>query len=260
MYRGPPRQATPTNPWLVGNRRSRHDTPVGEGFTTRQLDIHSATPAMQFVLRPEIPMRASETARRTDLLQRATLVLNRSWRPVHVTTVRRALCMVFRDAARIVCPESLTTHDFDGWVEVPVTNLEHAIRSPRLHIPAPEIILLTRYNRVPCHEAPFTRRNLFLRDDYTCQYCGKRGPSDRLSVDHVQPRSRGGSTSWDNCVLACVRCNARKANHTPKEAGLKLLRQPLRPRWTPYLSLRPSQRMDSWDRFTPRSKRRTQNN
>tara|TARA_R110002072_G_scaffold206029_1_gene363800 strand:+ start:8714 stop:9361 length:648 start_codon:yes stop_codon:yes gene_type:complete len=215
---------------------------------------------MQFVLRPEIPMRASETARRTDLLQRATLVLNRSWRPVHVTTVRRALCMVFRDAARIVCPESLTTHDFDGWVEVPVTNLEHAIRSPRLHIPAPEIILLTRYNRVPCHEAPFTRRNLFLRDDYTCQYCGKRGPSDRLSVDHVQPRSRGGSTSWDNCVLACVRCNARKANHTPKEAGLKLLRQPLRPRWTPYLSLRPSQRMDSWDRFTPRSKRRTQNN
>lgn len=205
-------------------------------------------------------MQASETVRRTALLQRATLVLNRSWRPVHVTTVKRALCMVFREAARIVCPESLQTYDFPGWVEVPIANHAEAIRSPRVHIAAPEIILLTNYNRVPCHEAPFTRRNLFLRDDYTCQYCGKRASNDRLSVDHVQPRSRGGSTSWDNCVLACVRCNARKANRTPKEAGLKLLRQPTRPRWTPYLSLRPSQRMESWARFTPQPKRRARNN
>jgi len=203
-------------------------------------------------------MRASETVRRSALLQRATLVLNRSWHPVHVTTVRRALCMVFRYAARIVCPESLATFDFDGWIQVPIPNHEHAIRSPRISIAAPEIVLLTHYNRVPCHEAPFTRRNLFLRDDYTCQYCGKRGPSDRLSVDHVQPRSRGGSTSWENCVLACVRCNARKANHTPTEAGLSLLRKPMRPRWTPYLSLRDSQRMESWSRFTPQSKRRAE--
>ncbi len=205
-------------------------------------------------------MRAPETVRRADLLQRATLVLNRSWLPVQVTTVRRALCMVFRESARIVCPNSLATHSFSSWIETPITNPDDTIRSPRTHIAAPEIILLTHYNRVPHHEAPFTRRNLFLRDDYTCQYCGNRRPSNRLSIDHVQPRSRNGSTSWDNCVLACVRCNARKANHTPKEAGLKLLRQPKRPRWTPYLTLQPSQRMESWARFTPQPKQRTRHN
>ena len=205
-------------------------------------------------------MHASETVRRAALLQRATLVLNRSWRPVHVTTVRRALCMVFRESARIVCPESLATHSFASWVEVSIPNSLDAVRSPSISIAAPEIILLTNYNRVPCHEAPFTRRNLFLRDDYTCQYCGQRGPSSRLSVDHVHPRSRGGSTSWENCVLACVRCNARKANQTPIEAGLNLQRKPTRPHWTPYLGLRESQRMESWSRFIAQPRRRTEPN
>lgn len=205
-------------------------------------------------------MQASETVRRADLLERATLVLNRSWQPVHVTTVRRALCMVFRDAARIVCPESLAIYDFDGWIDQPIPSRAETIRSPSVRIVAPEVILLSRYNRVPCHEAPFTRRNLFLRDDYTCQYCGKRSGSQLLSVDHVHPRSRGGSTTWENCVLACVGCNARKADQTPKEAGLRLLRKPERPRWTPYLNLRPSQRMESWEKFTPKSRRANRNN
>jgi len=202
-------------------------------------------------------MRVCDTVRRADLLDRATLVLNRSWRPVHVTTVRRALCMVFRDAARIVSPETLSTFTFHEWIDQPAPPEEVAIRSPSIRIAAPEVILLARYDRVPCHEAPFTRRNLFLRDDFTCQYCGRRCSTDHLSVDHVLPRSRGGSTSWENCVLACVGCNARKADRTLKEAGLHLLRPPVRPRWTPYLNLRPSQRMDSWARFAPEQKRRT---
>jgi 5-methylcytosine-specific restriction endonuclease McrA len=202
-------------------------------------------------------MRPTETARRTDILDRATLVLNRSWRPVHVTTVRRALCMVFREAARIVCPESLSIYTFDEWTEQPVRLADRAIRSPRIRIRAPEVVLLVHYDRIPCHEAPFTRRNLFLRDDFTCQYCGRRCSTDHLSVDHVLPRSRGGATSWENCVLACVGCNARKADRTLKEAGLHLLRPPVRPRWTPYLNLRPSQRMDSWARFAPEQKRRS---
>jgi 5-methylcytosine-specific restriction endonuclease McrA len=109
---------------------------------------------------------------------------------------------------------------------------------------------------VPCHEAPFTRRNLFLRDDFTCQYCGRHCASDHLSIDHVLPRSRGGATNWENCVLACVSCNARKADRTLKEAGLHLLRAPVRPRWSPYLNVRPNQRMESWSRFTADSRRR----
>jgi len=159
-------------------------------------------------------MRPCDTRRRAELLDRATLVLNRSWRPVHVTTVRRALCMVFRDAARIVSPETLETFTFVQWLDVPVPNDDLAIRSPSVRVSAPEVIVLVHYDRVPCHEAPFTRRNLFLRDDFTCQYCGRRCSSDHLSVDHVLPRSRGGSTTWENCVLACVGCNARKADRT----------------------------------------------
>jgi 5-methylcytosine-specific restriction endonuclease McrA len=202
-------------------------------------------------------MRVGEPPRRPDLLERATLVLNRSWRPVHVTTVRRALCMVFREAARIVSPETLSTFDFHEWLQQPAPCDDLAIRSPSVKLAAPEVILLLHYDRVPCHEAPFTRRNLFLRDDFTCQYCGRRCNTDHLSVDHVLPRSRGGSTSWENCVLACVGCNARKADRTLKEANLRLLRPPVRPRWTPYLTLRPSQRMESWSRFAPEHKRRS---
>ena len=205
-------------------------------------------------------MHAPKIIRPADLLQRATLVLNRSWLPVHVTSVRRALCMVFRDTARIVCPDSLATYNFDGWVELPTFSERTTIRSPSIRLTAPEIILLVRYNRVPTHQAPFTRRNLFLRDDYTCQYCAQRSTADQLSVDHVKPRSHGGSTNWENCVLACVRCNAQKANNTPKQAGLRLLRKPMQPRWSPYLNLRHSQRMESWSRFTPQPGMRNNRN
>lgn len=202
-------------------------------------------------------MRVCDSVRRSSLLERATLVLNRSWRPVHVTTVRRALCMLFREAARVVEPETLSTYTFGEWLDQPVRDEALVIRSPSVRLPAPEIVLLIHYDRVPCHEAPFTRRNLFLRDEFTCQYCGKKCNSDHLSVDHVLPRSRGGNTSWENCVLACVICNAKKADRTLKEVGFRLLRPPVRPRWTPYLNLRPSQRMDSWSRFAPEHKRRS---
>lgn len=202
-------------------------------------------------------MRACDPVRRANLLERATLVLNRSWRPVHVTTVRRALCMVFREAARVVCPERLSTFTFAEWLDEPISDPRFAIRSPSVQLAAPEVVLLVQYDRVPCHEAPFTRRNLFLRDEFTCQYCGKKCNTDHLSVDHVLPRSRGGNTSWENCVLACVGCNARKADRTLKEAGFRLLRQPVRPRWSPYLNLRPSQRMESWSRFAPEHRRRS---
>ncbi len=201
-------------------------------------------------------MRPSDNGVRLGLLERSTLVLNRSWRPVHVTTVRRALCLVFRDVARIVSPASLATFSFTEWIDEPIPLGILTIRSPSISVAPPEVIVLARYDRIPCHEAPFTRRNLFLRDDFTCQYCGRRCSSDHLSVDHVLPRSRGGTTTWENCVLACVGCNARKADRTLKEAGFRLLRQPIRPRWSPYLNLRPNQRLDSWAKFTPQKKRR----
>lgn len=201
-------------------------------------------------------MQPGEPRRHAAILERPTLVLNRSWMPVHVTTVRRALCMVFREAARIVAPDTLATYAFDEWIELETPPTPMFVRSPSIQVAVPEVIVLVHYDRVPCHEAPFTRRNLFLRDEFTCQYCGKRGAVERLSVDHILPRSRGGKTTWENCVLACVVCNARKGDRTIKEAGLRLLRPPVRPRWTPYLTLRPNQRLESWSRFAPETRRR----
>jgi len=205
-------------------------------------------------------MRRSDEAQRSCLMDRATLVLNRSWRPIHVTTVSRAICMVFRDAARIVATDTLSTFTFAEWVEQPLAPSQPRIRSPSLEMAPPEVILLVRYDRVPRHEAPFTRRNLFLRDDFTCQYCGRRCSTDLLSIDHVLPRSRGGQTNWENCVLACIGCNARKADRTVREAGLRLLRNPSKPHWTPYLNLRPNQRMESWTQFSNDHKQRRASN
>ena len=158
--------------------------------------------------------------------------------------------MVYQGAARVVCGETLQTHDFGGWLhEFHRDAVSRWIRGVAGAIPAPDIIQLTRYDRVPAHEAPFTRRGLFQRDDYTCQYCGRRGGEAALSVDHVVPRSRGGSTTWANCVLACVRCNTRKGSRTPRQVGLRLRAKPKRPRWSPYLSVRPDDWMDCWRRF-----------
>jgi len=182
-------------------------------------------------------------------LDLATLVLNKVWVPIHVTTVRRAIVLVYQDAARVVASDSLQTHDFDGWLDLDEPPTTRWIRGARQPIPAPEIVQLTRYDRVPNHDAPFTRRNLFQRDDFTCQYCGRRGNEDTLSIDHVVPRCRGGRTSWENCVLACVRCNARKGDRTPNEAALHLRRHPRRPRWSPYLNLGLDDWLVSWTRF-----------
>ena len=83
----------------------------------------------------------------------------------------------------------------------------------------PEVILLSTYGKVPRIEVSFSRKNLYRRDGHACQYCGTHRPSSELSIDHVLPRSRGGRTTWENCVLACVRCNSKKADRTPREVG-----------------------------------------
>lgn len=183
------------------------------------------------------------------VLDHPVLVLNRSWAPVHVTTVRRALCLVYQDAARVVGPTDLRSFRFDEWVQLENPPADRWVRGVRFRVPAPEIVHLVIYDRIPVYEAPFTRRNLYHRDNYTCQYCGTRLTTDRISIDHVLPKSKGGKTTWDNCVLACVRCNTRKADRSPGEARLRLIRQPARPRWNPYLGMAADKQLPSWRQF-----------
>jgi 5-methylcytosine-specific restriction endonuclease McrA len=135
------------------------------------------------------------------------LVLNASYEPLNITTWKRAMVMLLKGKAE---------------------GLEHdENRSIRPDLLLPSVIRLTQFVRVPYRQLPLTRRNLFHRDGHRCQYCGYSG--DKLSVDHVVPRSRGGSDAWENVTTACLPCNVRKGNRTPREAGMVLFRQPHRP-------------------------------
>lgn len=178
-----------------------------------------------------------------------TLVLNRSWLAVNVTTARRALTLAFVGCARIIHVDTFEVFSFDAWIDLPPAPKARTVRSVSREFQVPEIILLQAYDQQPVLRVPFSRRNLFYRDNYRCQYCGVRTSTENLSIDHVTPRSKGGLSSWTNCVLACHSCNVRKGSRTPQEAGMRLSRNPAQPRWPVYLSLGADRRRDSWRRF-----------
>ncbi len=184
----------------------------------------------------------------SSVLERPTLVLNRNWQPVGVASVARALIKVYNGAAKIVDPNDYQLYTWSDWSALEPADGEPFIQTPQLRLRVPEVVTLVHYDRVPIKRVTFSRRNLFRRDNYTCQYCGERPGTEELTIDHVVPRSQGGESTWENCVVACVRCNARKANRTPRQASMRLLRQPRKPKWRPaYASL--SVKIDSWSRF-----------
>lgn len=182
-------------------------------------------------------------------LDQPALVLNRHWVPIGTVPVRSAICLIYRQAARAILPHDYSLHDFDSWSALRVAEDEPCISTVSLKIKVPEIVLLTHYSAYPRRRVTFSRKNLYRRDGYTCQYCGAHPPMQDLSIDHVVPRSRGGHSSWENCVLACIRCNRKKANRTLAEAGLHLQRSPGEPRWSPFVTIPLAQRRTSWEQF-----------
>lgn len=185
----------------------------------------------------------------TSALSQPTLVLNRSWVAIHATTAFDALRLLFKGAAKAVRTDTYEVHEFESWADLAVEPDEPHVRTVTLRLRIPEVIVLTRYDGIPSHSVPFTRRNLFRRDRNTCQYCGARPGTSELTIDHVLPRSRGGQSCWDNCALACVPCNRRKANRTPREAGMRMRREPVAPRWSPTLSIPLGRVRQSWEKF-----------
>ncbi|MDQ1256132.1 MAG: hypothetical protein QG656_728 [Candidatus Hydrogenedentes bacterium] len=179
------------------------------------------------------------------------LVLNRSWVAVHVSSVRRALTLLYQGAARAVHPFDYSLYDFEDWCELSQAEKSgQYIHTPNFRIRVPEVILLVTFNGFVEHEVRFSRRNIFERDKNACQYCGKRLAKSDLTIDHVVPRSRGGRDTWDNLVLACVACNVKKGNRTPDEAYMPLIRKPAKPAWLPKLGVRiPKSQIVGWQRF-----------
>ncbi len=191
-------------------------------------------------------------------LESSVLVLNRLYMAVNVISARRAFMLLARDQAEVVTVEGDTygAYDFETWIEVGKardrwtdgeTEWVHAIQ---FDIMVPKVVRLLFYDRLPQTRVKFNRRNIFARDDNRCQYCGKRYSTVELSLDHVIPRSRGGRTSWDNIVCACTRCNAKKGGRLPEEAGLSLIKKPIKPRRSPVIHLKlRSGKYHTWKQF-----------
>ncbi len=172
------------------------------------------------------------------MARNSVLVLNKGWTPIGTVSLQRAITMLFSDyedgtpKAKVIEPESYATMSWDDWSKLKPKVTDETIRSANMVFRCPEVIMLTRYDKYPEPKAHFSRRTLYKRDRYTCQYCLGKPGTEELTIDHVMPRSRGGPTSWENCVLACVECNARKANRTHDEASMKLHTVPKKPKIT----------------------------
>lgn len=192
--------------------------------------------------------RRTEITGLSPMLQRPTLVLNRSWQPINVATVARALILLWNGSAKVVDPINYQLFDWSDWSRLVPDQDEPFVQSVRQKFRVPEVIALNQIDRMPTQAVTFSRRNVFRRDKMTCQYCGKHPGSKELTIDHVVPRSQGGQSSWTNCVLACVECNSRKAGRTPTEAGMRLRNQPTRPAWKPIYAQRMT-RIESWAKF-----------
>lgn len=188
-------------------------------------------------------------------LERPVLVLNRCWQPVHTCSVRRSLHLLCTGHAEVVQTEGaerFKTHDLPSWMDHSTRHpSDSMVRSTRVALLVPKVVVLSLYDRLPRLEVRFSRRNVFLRDRFTCQYCERVLPEAQLNLDHVTPRDKGGRTTWDNIVTSCFRCNTRKANKLPHEAGMQPRSAPLAPRWRPLFGLHENGLADeSWDHFT----------
>ena len=121
----------------------------------------------------------------------------------------------------MVDPNDYQLYTWADWSRLGPREGEQFIQAVRLRLRVPEVVALTGYDRLPMGAVTFSRRNVFKRDHYTCQYCGAQPGSEELTIDHVLPRSQGGMSSWENCVLACMACNKRKADRTPEQARMR---------------------------------------
>lgn len=157
------------------------------------------------------------------------LVLNQDYSPITVCSVERAFVLIYLNKSEMV-------RSANG----------HKIRSVSQEFPMPSVIRLSRYISVPYKGVNLTRQNIFKRDNFECQYCGTRRD---LTIDHVQPSSRGGQHTWQNLVTACKRCNAKKGDYTPEEAGMHLRRKPYKPSYSSFLKEHSNEHGGEWEDY-----------
>ena len=169
-----------------------------------------------------------------SVLNSKVLVLNRSYFPVHITSVRRAFALLYQGIAKAV-DQQYRTFDYESWSALSASVHDETVGLIGRVIRVPRVILLVSYDRVPRRRVRFSRFNVFARDKNTCQYCGKRFSRSELNLDHVIPRSQRGLSTWENIVCSCFRCNRVKGGRRPEEAGMRVIKKPAQPEWTPFM-------------------------
>ena len=165
------------------------------------------------------------------MINSPVLVLNQNYQPLNVCNVRRAIVLLGRGKAEIII------------------NGRGYIRTISLLVQVPSVIRLVYMVRRPLVRRRLSRRAIFYRDGFRCQYCGKE--SKNMTLDHIMPRSRGGPHVWENVVSACIPCNHRKAGLTPKEANMRMLKKPTAPRPNPYYMFHHRSILEEWRQFMP---------
>lgn len=161
-----------------------------------------------------------------SLLSKSVLVLNTNYAPLTICTAKRAICLQFLEKVDIL----ETYKDY--------------IHSPNTKIALPSIVKLKDFVHYNSMNVVMSRKNIMIRDQYTCQYCGKK--SSKMTIDHIVPRERSGSEHWDNLVTACSHCNKIKSNRTPEEANMPLRRQPRKPNRIHYFQQFIDLEQDAW--------------
>lgn len=199
----------------------------------------------------------------TILHKNTVLVLNRNWQAISITTPAQAFGQMATDAATgldIQHQDWMVPVKWDIWLSLCVREEDMSIGTARGLVRAPTVIVLSRYADVPIHRPKLSARNIWLRDGGRCQYTGRPLSRGEGNIDHIMPQSRGGLTTWENCVLACRKINTRKADRTPTEAGLTLIRQPEKPRAAPItLTLENTHDIPDWEVFLTHNSQRNRN-
>ena len=203
-------------------------------------------------------MSSIENAPARSALDSQVLVLNRVYSAIRIVDARKAFTFLSKSVAEVISLEqgNFRNYDFGSWTDIAELQREFEseqhdwVRTPSMTLAVPKIIRLFSYDRRPSQDIRLNRRNIYARDESSCQYCGRKFSTRELSLDHVIPRVQGGEDSWTNLVCACVRCNARKGGRTPRQANMRLVKKPVKPRLNQAIRLRiGSRRYQSWKAF-----------
>ena len=188
-----------------------------------------------------------------DILHKPTvLVLNRHWQAIHVKTPAEAFCMMASDAATAldIAEGNFVPTKWRDWIAMPIREHDLAVMTGRGPVRVPTVVVAANYTRVPMRRPRFGARGIWERDGGMCQYTGRKLTPKEGNIDHVVPRSRGGKTTWENCVLAHREVNTRKADRLPQEVGLHLRTRPTAPRVMPAsVFIRNHHGVTDWEHF-----------